>query len=113
MPGPAWTRSTVTRRLWANLVRRAQPGYVAAPASLLAVAAWQGGDGALANVALDRALAGDPAYSMAVLLRDLLDAGVPPSAATPPMTPDQVTATYSTAAEHESPGSGDPDDSTV
>ena len=43
------------RHLWTDLVRRAQPGYVAAPASLLAFTAWQCGDGALANVALDRA----------------------------------------------------------
>ena len=47
-------------RLWIDVVRRAQPGYVAAPAALLAFVAWQSGDGALANVALDRALADDP-----------------------------------------------------
>ena len=63
------------RRLWTDVVRRAQPGYVAAPACLLAFTAWQGGEGALANIALDRALADDPAYSMALLLRDILDAG--------------------------------------
>ena len=44
-------------------------------ASLLAYAAWLDGRGALANVALDRALAEDPAYSMALLLRDALDHG--------------------------------------
>jgi Domain of unknown function (DUF4192) len=44
------------RRLWTDLVRRAQPGYAAAPASLLAFTAWQGGDGAPANLAIDRAL---------------------------------------------------------
>ena len=114
----AWARMDPAHRdahcrLWTDLVGRAQPGYVAAPASLLAVAAWQGGDGALANVALDRALADDPAYSLAVLLRDLLDAGVPPSAATPPMTPDQVDASYTTSAGDEPPRSGDPDDSTA
>src|SRR5208282_1916627 len=43
-------------RLWTDVTRRAQPGYVAAPAALLAFVAWQSGDGALANVALDRAL---------------------------------------------------------
>ena len=42
-------------RLWMDVVRRAQPGHVAAPAALLAFVAWQSGDGALANVALDRA----------------------------------------------------------
>jgi hypothetical protein len=82
------------RRLWTDVVRRAQPGYAAAPASLLAFTAWQGGDGALANIALERALADNPGYSMALLLGDALDAGAPPSMATPPMTPDEVTASY-------------------
>ena len=72
----------------------AQPGYVAAPASLLAFTAWQGGNGALANVALDRALADDPGYSMAQLLRDVIDAGTPPSMARLPMTPEEVAASY-------------------
>jgi hypothetical protein len=82
------------RRLWTDVVRRAQPGYVAAPASLLAFTAWQGGDGALANIAIERALADTPGYSMALLLGDALNAGAPPSMATPPMTPDEVTASY-------------------
>ena len=60
-------------RLWADLTRLAPPGYVAAPASLLAFVAWQAGDGALANIALDRALADDQRYSMARLLRRALD----------------------------------------
>ncbi len=68
------------RRLWTDLVRRAQPGYVAAPASLLAFVAWQNGDGALANIAIDRALADTPGYSMALLLQEALDAAMPPSA---------------------------------
>ena len=95
----AWARmdpqhQAAHQRLWTDLVRRAQPGYVAAPASLLAFTAWQGGDGALANLALDRALADRPDYSLALLLRDILDAGTPPSAAVPPMTPEQVADSY-------------------
>ena len=81
-------------KLWTDLTRRTQPGYVAAPASLLAFTAWQGGNGALANVALDRALADDPGYSMAQLLRDVIDAGTPPSMARLPMTPEEVAASY-------------------
>src|SRR5271163_3702039 len=82
----AWARmdpghSGAHQRLWIDVVRRVQPGYVAAPAALLAFVAWQSGDGALANVALDRALADDPRYSMALLLRDALDGGAPPSMA--------------------------------
>jgi hypothetical protein len=82
------------RRLWTDVVRRAQPGYVAAPASLLAFVAWQCGDGALANVALDRALADDPSYSMALLLRQVISAGAPPSLARLPMSPEEVAASY-------------------
>jgi Domain of unknown function (DUF4192) len=90
-------------RLWIDVVRRAQPGYVAAPAALLAFVAWQSGDGALANVALDRALACDPWYSMALLLRQVITAGAPPSLARLPMTPEEVAASYDDA-------DGDPED---
>jgi hypothetical protein len=82
------------RRLWTDVTRRAQPGYVAAPAALLGFVAWQCGDGALANVALDRALADDPRYSMALLLRQVITAGAPPSMARLPMTPEEVAASY-------------------
>lgn len=81
-------------RLWADLTRLAQPGYIAAPASLLAFVAWQQGDGALANVALDRALTDNRRYSMAKLLRRALDSGAPPSMARLPMTPEEVAASY-------------------
>jgi hypothetical protein len=80
--------------LWTDLTRRARPGYVAAPASLLAFVAWQRGNGALANVALDRALADHPGYSMARLMREVIDSGAPPRMARLPMTPDEVAASY-------------------
>jgi Domain of unknown function (DUF4192) len=85
------------RRLWTDLTRRAQPGYVAGPAALLAFVAWQSGDGALANVALDRALADEPGYSMAQLLRQVITAGAPPALARLPMTPEEVAASYDEA----------------
>lgn len=81
-------------RMWTDLTRMARPGYVRAPASLLAFVAWQSGNGALANVALDRALAEDPYYSMARLLRQAVDSGAPPSLARLPMTPEEVAASY-------------------
>ncbi len=84
-------------RLWTDVVRRATPAYLPAPASLLAFTAWQSGEGALANIAIDRALAADPGYSLAQLLRGIMDAGVPPSAARVPMTPEQVAASYDLA----------------
>jgi hypothetical protein len=86
-------------RMWTDVVRRAQPRYVAAPASLLAFVAWQSGHGALANLALDRALADRPGYSMAELLRQVITAGAPPSMARLPLTPDEVAAAYSSIDE--------------
>ncbi|MGH3190296.1 MAG: DUF4192 family protein [Streptosporangiaceae bacterium] len=59
-----------------------------------AFVAWQSGQGALANVALDRALADDSKYSMALLLRQVINAGAPPSMARLPMTPEEVAASY-------------------
>jgi hypothetical protein len=102
----AWARmdpahTAAHRRLWTDVVRRAQPGYVAAPAALLAFVAWQSGDGALANVALDRALADDPRYSMATLLRQVITAGAPPSLARLPMTPEEVAASYRDAVDDD------------
>jgi len=100
----AWARmdpahADAHQRLWTDVTRRAQPGYVAAPASLLAFVAWQSGDGALANVALDRALADEPRYSMAQLLRQVITAGTPPSLARLPMTPEEVAASYADVDE--------------
>ncbi len=88
-------------RLWTDLTRRARPGYVAASASLLAFVAWQCGNGALANVALDRAQADNPGYSMARLLREVIDSGAPPRLARLPMTPEEVAASYAEAGEWE------------
>jgi hypothetical protein len=95
----AWARmdpshAEAHQRLWTDVVRRAQPGHVAPPAALLAFVAWQSGDGALANVALDRALADNPRYSMALLLRQIITAGAPPALARLPMTPEEVAASY-------------------
>ena len=81
-------------RLWTDLTRLARPGFVAAPAALLAFVAWQSGNGALGNVAVDRALDDDPCYSMAELIRIALESGAPPSAARLPMTPEEVAASY-------------------
>ena len=85
------------RRLWTDLTRLARPGFVAAPAALLAFVGWQSGDGALGNVALDRALGDNPHYTMALLLREALDSGAPPSMARLPMTPEEVAAAYDAA----------------
>jgi hypothetical protein len=82
------------QRLWTDVMRQVPPRYRAAPASLLAFTAWQQGNGALANIALDRALEAEPDYSMAQLLRQALDSGAPPSVARLPMSPEQVAESY-------------------
>jgi hypothetical protein len=86
-------------RLWTDVIRYAAQDYVAAPASLLAFCSWQAGNGALAAVAVDRALQADPGYSMARLLSRVVEAALPPSAAQMPMSPAQVAESY------RSPGS--------
>jgi hypothetical protein len=65
--------------LWTECTRRAPAPLDAAPATLLAVSAWLRGDGAMANVALARALAGDPAYALARLLAQALAECLPPA----------------------------------
>jgi hypothetical protein len=105
----AWARmdpkhSAAHRRLWTDVVRHMAESYVPAPASLLAFTAWQSGEGALANIAIERALAADPEYSMAHLLGQAVDAGLPPSAARLPMTPEEVEASYAVAERARSAG---------
>ena len=71
--------ATAAEAVWAELTRRAPGSLAAAPATLLAVTAWVRGNGSLANVALERALASEPTYTFAVLLRAALDACLPPA----------------------------------
>ena len=57
------------------------PDHVAAPAlSVLASFVWWRGDGALARVALDRALRSDPDYRLAQLLLKMVDLAIRPVA---------------------------------
>jgi hypothetical protein len=65
--------------LWTECTRRAPAPLDAAPATLLAVSAWLRGDGAMANVALDRALDSDPGYALARLLSQGLAACLTPA----------------------------------
>lgn len=60
------------------LMRIAPEGYVAAPATLFAAVAYERGEGALAQRALDRALRDNPTYSLATLLRQVFSAGYRP-----------------------------------
>jgi hypothetical protein len=104
----AWARMDAAYRdhhcrLWTDVLRCAALDYVPAPAALLAFTAWQAGNGVLAAIAVDRALGADPAYSMARLLSDAIQAALPPSAARLPMRPAAVAASYA-AANVDLPG---------
>ena len=61
-----------------QVARRTPAPHDAPVCTLLAWTAYAKGDGGRANVALDRALATDPVYSLALLLRQGLDRGLPP-----------------------------------
>jgi len=69
--------------VWRDVVRRCPTELLAAPASLLAFAAWLAGDGALAWCALDRSALADPDYRMAGLVAHTLEHALPPSTWTP------------------------------
>jgi hypothetical protein len=95
----AWARMDPAHRddhcrLWTDVLRGAAIDFVPAPASLLAFTAWQCGNGALAAMAIERALTADPAYSMTQLLAGAVHAALPPSAARMPMSPAAVAASY-------------------
>jgi hypothetical protein len=66
------------RELWRQLARRLPAPFDAPALFLFAWRAWRGGDGALANIAAERALDSDPAYSAADLLLAALSRGIDP-----------------------------------
>jgi hypothetical protein len=66
------------RPLWRELGRRLPRPYDAPALFLFGWAAWRSGDGALASIAAERAVASDPGYSAADLLRAALSYGVDP-----------------------------------
>ena len=65
--------------LWRELVRRGPRDLLPGVAALLAFAAWQHGDGALAWCAIDRCLEVDPDYSLAHCVAEVLTRAVPPT----------------------------------
>lgn len=61
-----------------QVAARVGPPHDAPVSTVLAWAAYARGDGARANVALERALRADPSYALALLLQAALEAGVAP-----------------------------------
>jgi hypothetical protein len=64
-------------QMWRELLVMAPRGFVAPIASVFAALAYERGEGALAQRALDRAFADDEKYSLALLLRRVFSAGWP------------------------------------
>ena len=66
--------------LWRDLVRRSPRHLLPDASALLAFAAWQHGDGALAWCAIDRCLEVDPDHWLAHYVAEVLTRAVPPTA---------------------------------
>jgi hypothetical protein len=64
--------------LWQELSRRLPTAFDAPPAFLGGWAAWRAGNGALARIAVERALTADPDYRAADLLLSALDRALDP-----------------------------------
>jgi hypothetical protein len=62
-----------------QVVRTAPEGHVAPSATVLSIQHWTAGDGARANVALERAMSDDPEYSLGGLVEASLRGGLPPT----------------------------------
>jgi hypothetical protein len=69
----------VMQSLFIDVCRRALPPYDAGTCTTLAWIAYANGNGSLVNVALERALASEPDYSLAEILREALHRQVPPA----------------------------------
>ena len=65
--------------LWSDAVRRLPDSHLAAPAAVLAFAAWLSGNGALAWCAVDRSRDADPGHSLANLVAGLLESATSPA----------------------------------
>jgi hypothetical protein len=66
------------RSLWREIARRAPQPYDVAPLFLYGWVSWRDGNGTLAAVAAERALASDPGYSAAELLLSAVRHGLDP-----------------------------------
>jgi hypothetical protein len=64
--------------MWRELLRVAPHNFIAPIACIVAAMAYESGDGALAQKALDRAFEDDGTYPLAALLRRVFNAGWPP-----------------------------------
>lgn len=82
--------AAAAEQLWTALVRETPDPEAAEPAALLAVSALLRGDGALANVALDRAEGSWPGHRLTRLLRAVAEAGIRPAELRALLLPEQA-----------------------
>lgn len=71
-------QAVAAERLWTELTRQCPAPQCAEPAVLLAMFAYVRGEGALAMIALDRALEARPDHALGELLRRAVNQGIPP-----------------------------------
>jgi hypothetical protein len=76
----AGPHAAAAEQLWAALARETPDPEAAEPATLLAMSALLRGDGALANIALDRAERAWPGHAFAALVGRAAAAGLRPAA---------------------------------
>lgn len=93
MTGIKAPHTTQFLEFWRQVLRRALPGMVSAPACLTAQAAIYRGDGAVANRALERGAQDDPNYRMLILLGTVVQTGMHPNTL-PEFTREAVTEGY-------------------
>jgi hypothetical protein len=75
----AWTDAAAWW-LWHDLIAVTPPGHVAPVATLIAVTAYQRGDGVMASIATEHALTDRPGYGLARLVKASLNHAIPPEA---------------------------------
>jgi hypothetical protein len=72
------SRADRAEHLWTALARAAPGATVADPSALAAVHAYLRGEGTLAGIAVDNALAAQPDHCLALTVRRAMDSGVRP-----------------------------------
>lgn len=87
---------------WRDVCTGCPEVLVAGPATVYALCAYAAGDGARANVGIDRALAAHPDYNMALLLLQAISGGMQPKDLVPHLVKEceQVRAKVARRGEH-------------
>jgi hypothetical protein len=104
----AWTDDAAWW-LWLDLIRTAPPGRIAPVATLVAVTAYQRGDGVMAAIATEHALQDTSGYRLARLIQACLHAAVPPDVLGDLIAEGLSTHPLHTDTGHRTDSGGGPD----